>query len=92
MIQQQNQPFYQLDFQHYLSMGHKEYLQDISNRADDVRQKRVEPWEDNLLKITTDGRKAALDMRLIDSAFGLDPDSKVFRCAENVAKIYEESR
>ena len=74
------------------SADFKEYLQDISNRADDVRQKRVEPWEDNLLKITTDGRKAALDMRLIDSAFGLDPDSKVFRCAENVAKIYEETR
>ena len=70
----------------------KEYLKDISNRADDVRQKRVKPTEDNLLKITTDGRKAALDMRLIDSAYGLEPDSKVFRCAENVAQIYEETR
>ena len=70
----------------------KEYLKDISNRADDVRQKRVKPTEDNLLKITTDGRKAALDMRLIDAAFGLEPDSKVFRCAENVVQLYEETR
>ena len=70
----------------------KAYLQDISNRADDVRQKRVKPSEDNLLKITSDGRKAALDMRLIDPAFGLDPDSKVFRCAEKVAEVYEATR
>ncbi len=62
----------------------KEYLMDISNRADDVRQKRVSRFEDNLLKITSDGRKAALDMRLIDEAYGLDPESKVFRCAENI--------
>ena len=70
----------------------KEYLMDISNRADDVRQKRVSRVDDNLLKITSDGRKAALDMRLIDEAFGLDPDSKVIRCAENIVEEYEKSR
>ncbi len=70
----------------------KDYLKEISNRADDVRQKRVTPKEDNLLKITTDGRKAALDMRLIDVAFGLDPDAKVMRCAENVFDVYEATR
>ena len=69
----------------------KEYLMDISNRADDVRQKRVTRFEDNLLKITSDGRKAALDMRLIDEAYGLDPESKVFRCAENVYEEYQNS-
>ena len=70
----------------------KEYLKEISTRADDVRHKRVDKTVDNLLKITTDGRKAALDMRLIDMAFGLDPDSKVFRCAENIMDIYEKTR
>ena len=70
----------------------KEFLRDISTRADDVRNKRVDKTKDNLLKITTDGRKAALDMRLIDLAFGLDPDSKVFRCAENIMDIYERTR
>ena len=68
------------------------FLQDISRRADDVRQKRVNPHVDNLLKITTDGRKAALDMRLIDMVYGLDPDSKVYRCAEKVMEIYEKTR
>ena len=70
----------------------KDYLKEISNRADDIRRKRVTPKEDNMLKVTTDGRKAALDMRLIDTAFGLDPDSKVMRCAENVMEVYEQTR
>ena len=70
----------------------KDYLRDISNRADDVRKKRVDKKEDNLLKITTDGRKAALDMRLIDMVYGLDIDSKVYRCAENIMNIYENTR
>lgn len=70
----------------------KEFLKDISLRADDVRSKRVDRKVDNLLKITGDGRKAALDMRLIDMIYGLDPNSKVVRCAENVAEIYEKTR
>ncbi len=70
----------------------KEFLKDISIRADDVRQKRVDPHVDNLLKITTDGRKAALDMRLIDITYGLDFSSKIFRCAENIFDIYQKTR
>ncbi len=70
----------------------KEYLREISDRADDIRKKRVTVREDNMLKVTSDGRKAALDMRLIDVAFGLDPDSKVMRCAENVTEVYENTR
>ena len=70
----------------------KLFLQDISRRADDVRQKRVDAHVDNLLKITTDGRKAALDMRLIDMVYGLDPDSKVYRCAEKIAEIYDQTQ
>lgn len=69
----------------------KEYLANISCRADDVRQKRVSRQEDNLLKITTDGRKAALDMRLVDMAYGLDTDSKVMMCAENIYNVYHET-
>nr|MBQ5811627.1 hypothetical protein [Clostridia bacterium] len=70
----------------------KEFLHSISNRADDVRKKRVDKHDDNLLKITTDGRKAALDMRLIDMAYGLDINAKVYRCAENIVDIYEKTR
>ena len=73
------------------SQEFKDYLKEISNRADDIHKKRVSVKEDNMLKLTTDGRKAALDMRLIDTAFGLEPESKVFRCATNVFNLYEKN-
>ncbi len=68
-----------------------EYLKQISNRADDVRGGRVSRTDDNMLKITTDGRKAALDIRLVDETCGFTPSSKVFRCAETVAEIYRRT-
>ena len=64
------------------------YLADISTRADEVRQGLVSRREDNMLKITTDGRKAALDLRLVDSSAKFTYLSKVARCSENVAEIY----
>ncbi len=64
------------------------FLKNISKRADDVRKGVVSRTEDNMLKITTDGRKAALDMRLVDSNAAFTYQSKVARCAENVADIY----
>lgn len=64
------------------------YLQDISKRADLVRHRAVDKKEDNLLKITTDGRKAALDIRLVEPSAGFTYQSKVARCAENVFNIY----
>ena len=65
-----------------------DYLQLISERADDVRSGMVNRKDDNMLKITTDGRKAALDIRLVlpDECFAYQ--SKVARCADNVTDIY----
>ena len=65
-----------------------EYLNKISVRADDVRKGRVSRRDDNMLKITTDGRKAALDLRLVEAKARFVFESKVARCAENIAKIY----
>ena len=67
------------------------YLKKISRRADNVRQGAVSRAEDNMLKITTDGRKAALDMRLVDSKAAFTYQSKVARCAENVVDIYQKT-
>ena len=66
----------------------EEYLKNISKRADDVRHRVVSMKEDNMLKITTDGRRAALDIRLVDESCGFRTESKVFHCAGNVAEIY----
>lgn len=73
------------------SPAFRDYLQEISQRADDVRKHRVKPSEDNMLKITTDGRKAALDIRLVDEKQPFDPYSKAAVCAANVAEIYRKT-
>lgn len=64
------------------------YLKGISQRAEDVRKGYVSRKDDNMLKITTDGRKAALDLRLVDPKTSFTYQSKVARCSENVADIY----
>ncbi|MBE6807654.1 MAG: hypothetical protein E7527_06605 [Ruminococcaceae bacterium] len=68
--------------------GFAAYLSDISHRADLVRRGVVNRREDNMLKITTDGRKAALDLRLVEPNATFTYQSKVARCAENVFDIY----
>ncbi len=64
------------------------YLRSISRRADDVRSSRVSPSEDNMLCITTDGRLAALDLRLKVPSAPFTMNSKVAVCAQNVFDIY----
>ncbi|MBQ8970128.1 MAG: hypothetical protein IJ073_02290, partial [Lachnospiraceae bacterium] len=71
--------------------GFTEYLKQISKRADKVRQGRISRTEDNMLKITTDGRKAALDLRLVEKAAAFTTVSKVFCCAENIERIYAKT-
>ena len=70
------------------TLSFENYLNLISSRADDVRAGFVNRSVDNMLKITTDGRKAALDIRLVDSNEPFTQQSKVYRCAENVFDIY----
>ena len=65
-----------------------EFLHGISQRADAVRGGRISRREDNMLKLTSDGRKAALDLRLVDDKQSFSYESKVARCAENIADIY----
>ena len=69
-----------------------EYLEDISARADMVRSKQISKKEDNMLKITTDGRKAALDIRLVlPNSIYANYDSKAKRCAEKVYAVYKRT-
>ncbi|MBR1747077.1 MAG: DEAD/DEAH box helicase family protein [Clostridia bacterium] len=68
-----------------------DFLKVISNRADAVRNGRVRMKEDNMLKITTDGRLAALDLRLLDPKSPFLTDSKVAYCAKNVSDIWHRT-
>ncbi len=68
----------------------RHYIEALASRAEQVKQGTVPRTEDNMLKITTDGRKAALDMRLVDPEAADDPNSKLNTCVENVFKIWKE--
>lgn len=64
------------------------YLEKISERADNVRNHKVPRKTDNLLMITTDGRKAALDLRLVEENARLRTVCKTEQCAKNVLELY----
>lgn len=74
------------------SMEQKEILLSLSKRADDVRNRVVEPHQDNMLKITSDGKKLALDQRLINPLLPDEENSKVNICVKNVFSIWEKTK
>ena len=67
-----------------------EMVAGLAKRAEKVRARIVKPNIDNMLKITNDGRKLALDQRLIDPMLPDDPDSKVNACVDNIYRIWEK--
>ena len=66
-------------------------VQELADRADAINAGNVDPTIDNMLKITSDGRKLGLDPRLIDPSFEDNPETKLNRCVENVARIHAET-
>ena len=70
----------------------KEMIQGLAERAEKIRAGGVDPHVDNMLRITNDGRKLALDMRLIQPLAPDDPDGKVAVCARNVFRIWEQTK
>ena len=69
----------------------EEMVSSFADRAEAVRNGNVNPRFDNMLKITNDGRKLALDQRLINDMLPDEPESKVNRCVDNAFKVWEES-
>ena len=70
----------------------KDMVADLGERAEEVRNRSVDPSIDNMLKITNDGRKLALDQRMINPMLPDDETSKVSVCAERVYEIWEETK
>ena len=68
----------------------KEMVAELSERAAAVHAGLVDPSEDNMLKITSDGRKIGLDQRLMNPMLPDDPNSKLNACVGNILRIYEE--
>ena len=70
----------------------KKFVEGLAKRAEALKRGRVDPREDNMLKITTEGRKAALDLRLMKPGLPDDPQSKVNLAVENIHRIWEATR
>ena len=70
----------------------KEMVQSLAERAEKVRDRRVEPHIDNMLKITNDGRKLALDQRLINDMLPDEESSKAATCVENAFQIWKDTK
>ena len=69
----------------------RDLVADLGERAEAVRNREVEPREDNMLKITSDGRKLALDQRLSDPTLPDDSESKVNACVRNVLQVWQDT-
>lgn len=70
----------------------KDMVAELSERAAAVHSGMVDPTEDNMLKITSDGRKLGLDQRLMNPLLPDDPNSKLNACVRNVLRIWEEGK
>ncbi len=70
----------------------KEMVKELSERAAAVHSGAVDPTSDNMLKITSDGRKLGLDQRVVNPMLPDDPGSKVNRCVDNIYRIWDEGQ
>jgi len=69
----------------------KAFIRTLTERAERLRTARIDPSIDNMLKITGEGRKAALDMRLVDSLAGPEPDTKLSLAVERIRKVWTDT-
>lgn len=70
----------------------KDMVTSLAERAEAVRDRQVQPYEDNMLKITNDGRKLALDQRLLNDMLPDEENSKASTCVEKAYKIWENTK
>ncbi|HEY9574509.1 MAG TPA: helicase-related protein, partial [Lachnospiraceae bacterium] len=70
----------------------REILKSLVKRADDIRNRKASVEEDNMLKVTMDGKKLAIDQRILNPMLPDDPSSKLNACVNNVYRIWKDSR
>lgn len=73
-----------------LTQAQKYYLEELVKRSDAIKSGSVDPSRDNMLKITGEARKLAIDMRLIDPAYTLSDNQKILQVVDNVERIYRD--
>ena len=68
------------------------YMKDLYERTEKIRANEVDRKKDNMLKVSTDGRKAALSLALVDKEQEYDEQSKIWNCVQNVMKVYRDHK
>jgi len=69
-----------------------EYIKELSERAENVRKGRVNPKDDNMLKITSDGRKLSYSQRMMDPSLPYEEEGKIMKCVDNVYDIWKRTK
>ena len=71
----------------------EDYIANVVERTEAIHNSAVAPYEDNMLKVTSDSKKASIDLRLIDESYGLTSDNKLKSViSEQIYRIYDEYR
>lgn len=70
----------------------EDYIANVVERTEAIHNSAVAPYEDNMLKVTSDSKKASIDLRLIDESYGLTSDNKLTVISEQIYRIYDEYR
>ena len=70
----------------------QDMVQSLADRAEAVRDRKVDPSRDNMLKITSDGRKLGLDQRIINPMLPDEPGTKVNQCVDNILQIWRDGQ
>lgn len=74
------------------SQAQKDMVDGLAKRSEKIHNREVDPQTDNMLKVTSDGRKLALDQRLMNPLLPDDPHSKVNACVENIYRIWKDNK
>ena len=69
-----------------------DFIEQLAERADAIKNRKVDPKDDNMLKVTSEGRKLSYTQRMIDPALPYEEGNKIMKCADNVLKIWKETK
>ena len=69
-----------------------DYMNDLVKRAEDIKSGKVDPKEDNMLKLNTDGKKVTYTRKAIDNNLSYEPEGKIAQAARNIKKIYDRTK
>lgn len=69
-----------------------EYIDTLAERSEAIKNRKVDPKDDNMLKVTSEGRKLSYTQRMLDPSLPYEEDNKIMKCADNVLQIWKESK